>query len=362
MEIGGFFSYEDVTPVSQDFVTALCPQAGDTAYLMSGRCAIYFCLQDSMLQDTRRVAYLPAYTCETVTGCFVKAGYRILYYDVDETLTPLFDRSLIPQVSILLICGYYGYSTYDREFVRLCRDTGITVMQDITQTAFSPNGVCPDTDYIVASMRKWMGVPSGGVAIKRQGRFGVTPTPADQEHLALRRQAMELGHTYRQNGDETLNQTSFDLFWKAEWMLRQIFDAQESDPTSPEIIRHYPVQEAVCRRRENYGYLLEHLGPDLPVRPFFLSMPEDTCPMHFAFLCEHREYLKAYLKEHGIAANIYWPVPPFIHIEDYPHAHYVYDHVMSICCDQRFTPQDMQHVLDVLRAYCPPSSEEDPKN
>ena len=35
---------------------------------------------------------------------------------------------------------------------------------------------------------------------------------------------------------------------------------------------------------------------------------------------------------------------------------------MSICCDQRFTPQDMQHVLDVLRAYCPPSSEEEPKN
>lgn len=354
MEIGGFFSYEDVRPVQRDFVETLCPHPGDVAYLMSGRCAIYYCLLDSMRTDRKRVAYLPAYTCETVTGCFVKAGYRILYYDVDETLTPLFDPAVVPEISFFLLCGYYGYSTYDPAFVENCRRAGVVVMQDITQTAFSPNGVCPHTDYIVGSLRKWMGVPSGGLAIKREGTFGVEPIPADEAHLALRRQAMELGHAYRHSGDEGENQASFDLFWKAEWMLRSIFDCQTGDPESAEIMRRYPVEEAVERRRANYRYLLDHFDPALPVKPFFLHMPEDTCPMHFAFLCEHREDLKAFLKTKGIAANIYWPVPPFIHIEDYPHAHYVYDHVMSICCDHRFTEEDMQRVLDALADYRPP--------
>lgn len=351
MEIGGFFSYEDIAPSSTDFTHALCPGAESLSFLMSGRCAIYLCLLDSLRHDTRRTAYLPAYTCETVIGSFVKAGYRILYYDVDQELRPIYDRTLIPEISMLLICGYYGYTTFDRDFIRECRAAGVEVIQDITQTAFSPNGVCPDTDYVVGSMRKWMGVPSGGIAFKRKGRFEVQPLPPDETHLQIRRRAMNLGHEYRKTGDEALNQESFETFWSAENMLRKMFDCQASDSESIEIIRHYPVSAAVERHRENYAYLLEHLPDNAPVRPIFRQIPLDVCPMYFAFYCEDRQRLKDYLKEHGIAASIYWPVPPYINIEDYPNAHYIYDHVMSICCDQRFTTADMQHVLDVLAAY-----------
>ena len=69
-----------------------------------------------MLTDQRRVAYLPSYTCETVTGCFVKANYEIYYYDVDEHLVPQFDETLIDKISFL-ITGYYRFSTFDPEFV-----------------------------------------------------------------------------------------------------------------------------------------------------------------------------------------------------------------------------------------------------
>ena len=75
MEIGGFFPYEKNSSETNGYLDLVCPDAGDISHLMSGRCAIYLCLQDSMLTDTKRTAYLPAYTCETVSGCFVKAGY-----------------------------------------------------------------------------------------------------------------------------------------------------------------------------------------------------------------------------------------------------------------------------------------------
>lgn len=354
MEIGGFFSFEDVTPTQEDFLSSLCPNPGAQAFLMSGRCAIYFCLQDLMLTDKRRTVYLPAYTCETVSGCFVKAGYTIFYYDVDEHLTPLFDPALIPALSLILICGYYGCSTFDVDFVRKCRAAGVVVMQDITQTAFSSNGVWGESDYIVGSLRKWMGVPSGGLAIKREGSFSVSPLPPNRQHLDLRNRAMELGRAYRRSGDVALNQQSFQLFWDAEWMLRDLFDFQAGDAKSIEIMRHYPVEEAVVRRRENYAYLIAQLPQDAPVKPFFTEIPADTCPMHFAFLCHHRAHLMEHLKQNGIAASIYWPVPPFIEIEHYPRAHFVYDHVMSICCDQRYGINDMQRVLDALAAYRSP--------
>ena len=91
MEIGGFFPYQPVGSEPNNYVEHTCPDPGDTAHLMSGRCAIYYCLRDLILTDQKRVAYLPSYDCETVLGCFVKAGYEIHYYDFDKNLSPVFE-------------------------------------------------------------------------------------------------------------------------------------------------------------------------------------------------------------------------------------------------------------------------------
>ena len=78
MEIGGFFPYEELQKEENGYIDLVCPDAGDVRHLMSGRCAIYLCLQDSLLTDPKKAAYLPAYTCETVSGCFVTVSYTHL--------------------------------------------------------------------------------------------------------------------------------------------------------------------------------------------------------------------------------------------------------------------------------------------
>mgnify|MGYP002247179811 CR=1 FL=1 len=180
-----------------------------------------------MLTDQKRVAYLPSYDCETVLGCFVKAGYEIHYYDFDKNLSPVFEEEMIPQISVLLVCGYYGYPTYDENFVKKCKASGVSVIVDTTHTAFSPLPACPDADYIAVSLRKWMGVASGGLAIKRKGTFGVKPIPINKEQFSLRDQALQSRETYEHTGNEDYNKEGNDVFWKAEFMLREIFDIQE---------------------------------------------------------------------------------------------------------------------------------------
>ena len=350
MEIGGFFPYEEAMPVENGYARRVCPDAGDVRHLMSGRCAIYLCLKDSMLTDKRRIAYLPAYTCETVSGCFVKAGYQI-HYDVDEHLVPLFDEKMIGKISFLLICGYYGFTTFDTDFVKHCREHGVTVMQDTTHTAFSMEATCPDTDYVAVSLRKWMGVTSGGLAFKRSGKFNIEPIPADEEHLKIRDHALRTRHEYETTGDTILQKEAYDAFWEAEWMLRKIFDIQEGDSRSLDAIRHYPLDEAVKKRRQNYAYLLGHLPENPAIRPIFTRLEDHACPMFFPFLCDGRKPLMDYLEKNQIAPKVYWPVPPFIEIKDYPHAQYVYGHIMSISCDQRYTVDDMQRIADVFLAY-----------
>ena len=62
-KIGGYFPYEALLPEKNNFLEGLCPDTGDLRYLMSGRCAIYYALEDYKNTDMRRIAYVPIYTC-----------------------------------------------------------------------------------------------------------------------------------------------------------------------------------------------------------------------------------------------------------------------------------------------------------
>ena len=65
--------------------------------------------------DTRKVAYVPLYTCETVLAPFEKAGYQLKFYELDQDLHSIFDTSVIDEISVLSLCGYYGFCNYDHE-------------------------------------------------------------------------------------------------------------------------------------------------------------------------------------------------------------------------------------------------------
>ena len=170
-KIGGYFPYEALLPEKNNFLEGLCPDTGDLRYLMSGRCAIYYALEDYKNTDMRRIAYVPIYTCETVLAPFHKAGYTLLFYDFDRNMNPVFDPAVLDQISVISICGYYGFSSYNREFVAECSRRGIGIIEDTTHSIFSSDGIDPHCDYIVGSLRKWIGVAAGGFAIdvyKRQ--------------------------------------------------------------------------------------------------------------------------------------------------------------------------------------------------
>ena len=75
MKIGGMFELEKCQARNAN-------ERPNTIYAMSGRCALYACLKD-MDDKVKKVAYVPAYTCETVLGSYLKAGFSLRFYDID---------------------------------------------------------------------------------------------------------------------------------------------------------------------------------------------------------------------------------------------------------------------------------------
>ena len=123
-------------------------------------------------------------------------------------------------------------------------------------------------------------------------------------------------------------------------MLREIFDIQEGDEASLKTILHYPFRNAIRKRQENYRYLLEHLPERSDIRPMF-----------FPFFVENRDALIKHLADRHIPPKVYWPVPPFVKVEDYPGAQYIYSHIMSVSCDERFNTDDMQKIVEAFENY-----------
>ena len=83
-KIGGLFNYEPSKPIENGYFSRICSPNDDLAFTMSGRCGIYYCLQEIARHDTRKVAYVPLYTCETVLAPFEKAGYQLKFYELDK--------------------------------------------------------------------------------------------------------------------------------------------------------------------------------------------------------------------------------------------------------------------------------------
>lgn len=85
-----------------------------------------------LCHDMRKVAYVPLYTCETVLAPFEKAGYQLKFYELDQDLHSIFDTSVIDEISVLSLCGYYGFCNYDHDFVKACKEKGVVIFEDVT--------------------------------------------------------------------------------------------------------------------------------------------------------------------------------------------------------------------------------------
>ncbi|QQO09527.1 hypothetical protein [Breznakiella homolactica] len=348
MKVGGMFCLESTQGEVQDFPGSL---EGDLRFFMSGRCGIYYSLLDLKQRDEKLKAYLPAYTCETVIDSYVKAGYSLRFYDVSpELLTPVFDEAAIPDISVLNLCGYYGFSSYSRDFVRKCSDSGAAVLHDITHSVFSSDGIDGHAAYAAGSLRKWMGIPSGGIAVKRRGQFTLPTLPPEEEHIAGRIACFETREKVLKGEPGATEEAVGDIFWKTELRLRRMFDVFESDETSKEIIAHYPYRDAIAKRRENFRAVLERNPFSSSLRPVFPDLPEGVCPSHFPLYAEDRDRAQEILGRRGIKSTVYWPVPPHLDPADYPGAEYIYAHILSVPVDQRYSREEMDYLCDAIAA------------
>ena len=135
----------------------------DIKYLMSGTTAIQYVLEN--IKDIKKIVYVPDYCCESMVIPFKDNGYEIKYYNVDLINNEI-DIDLDMDCSIFYAMSYFGYSVTNMDrYIRCFKERKIIVIEDITHSLLQKNNYSKYSDYLIASLRKWFPIYTGGIAI-----------------------------------------------------------------------------------------------------------------------------------------------------------------------------------------------------
>ena len=361
-EIGSEFWYDpaafrEFPDVNETLLAQSLGLDGKPVFTSSGRSACALLLQS--IRPVKKTVYLPEYTCESVTAPFQKAGYDVYCYrvtdDLNIDLEQWWNQFDAIKPGVVLLHPYFGFDTIEKlrpQFDRI-RSNDAILIEDVTHSLFSRFSREHQPDYTIASLRKWLGISDGGFVCHGLGRDALCP-PADDDHqfVNLRQEAFVLKNEYITDGDLTKKTRFLSLFNQAEAVLDQSQIPCKMSTFSRKILKNTDWDFMRLQRCQNYRFLEREFRnfPSL-FRPIFTVLPDNVCPLYMPiWLYGNRQSLREHLIEHRIYPPVHWPLPSLLK-SGKMRTHDVYQHGLSIPCDQRYTPEHLGRIIEVLHGY-----------
>lgn len=202
VEYGSEFPLETV-------VGAPCVDGGGYVYTRSGRDALRLVASFLKNAGTDEVL-LPCYCCECMEWPFLDEGLDVHYYrvleefriDLDDVDAMAAKRGRVA----LLYMHYFGLpSASDVELEEIKKKHSLTIVKDATHDwlDYDFEDKSDLDDYTVLSLRKWAGLPEGGIAFSAKHRLPVVPV-VSKDFESRRESAMDLKREYLYGMDARL--------------------------------------------------------------------------------------------------------------------------------------------------------------
>lgn len=324
---------------------------GQVLLTQSGRGAISLLLRQ--IEPTNKSVLLPAYICDSVILPFIEQGYSCHFYDINLDLSPDIESMCsYNQIGVLVHMGYYGFSTNStiKNLIQEYKAESTIIIEDVTHTLFSTYARFDSNDYYIASLRKWFGLPSGGMLASATRPLESNLLQNDSNFPTMRRKALELKSKYLKCKDSGLKTSYLSLFSEAESLLEMNVSPHKIDDLSATIVKALDHKALINKRRTNFLSLSDGLDNISSIDKLFTELPKDICPMFYpVILNRNRSQIRTELSQEKIYCPIHWPIPDNCNITKLRNVSRIYDTILSIPCDQRYGEQDMERLLSVLR-------------
>lgn len=296
------------------------PRHGSLVF--SGRTAIERVLHQ--LHNVRS-ALLPSYCCDSMLVPFRDSGIEIKFYKVEwnEGLKVEINGS----ADVLLWCNYFGFKNVMPEF------DGI-IIEDITHSLLSDMPSHPQSDYLVASLRKWGPVNCGGYC-----SLDVEVAAPPDEFVRLKSAAMELKAEYLEDLEQKKKPQFLSMFSESNCWLAKHYSGLSIDPWSKKFISYVDAEKHREKRRNNAKVLYKGLSGKVQ---FMFSEQDMDCPLFTPILLPNRDEVRAHLTKNDIYCPVHWPKPEGCESN-------IYDLELSLICDQRYGIEEMKRIVSTIQ-------------
>jgi hypothetical protein len=341
--MGGMFGLEiDLRADSSSAVTKPPILAGPHLRLITARSAF------TLLARTLRSAtvWLPSYLCGGVLDAFVASGTRINFYAVGEDLRISNDAwvAKVQAGDMVVFIDYFGFDASD-PYGKQAKERGAWVVEDACQAMLNFH-FSEYADYVIASPRKFIGVPDGGILLAQNGASlpsGNLPAPPPEWWLYALKASQLRAEFDRHGGDRQW----FELFRKTD--PHGPVEPTRMSELSSLLLDHANDYESIAAsRRRNFS----QLAAALPEFAMFRELPNEVVPLGFPVRVRERDSIAQGLHGHEIYPPVHWPIQDIVP-KEFQASHRLAQEIMTLPCDQRYSSEDLNRLVQTFKSIHP---------
>ena len=309
----------------------------DNKLLMSGRSAIEYVIKNINMNNG--TVYMPNYCCESMVEPFIKNNYNIEYYNVD-VINNIYNIDIEKKCDIFFAMSYFGYNNSNMDkYIEIFSKRKVIVIEDITHRLLCDNNYCKYSTYLIASLRKWFPIITGGLAVNVKNKFNINTNnySINKELINKRKKAMKLKKEYI---DNKLNDKDkfLKLYSESNELFKEYSD-MKIDNSSVKILNNINIEE-IKKKRINNATLIEKKLKKTNIKLLY-KLEKGDCPLFVPITLDNRDNIRKQLIDNNIYLPIHWP-----NFNNFNNK--IYKVELSLICDQRYSKNDIIKYIDKL--------------
>ena len=295
----------------------------------------------------RLTVFLPALSCESMVHPFEKYGHTVKFYCLTrEYAIDVADVDRLAEQEdgqiLFVFMDYFGCGAADDSTLEGLRSRwqNMLFLEDRTHQLIQPAERHFRADYVVASLRKWINVPDGGLL------WSARPLKNDTlayecEFFKQRLYAQNLRRQFFQTGDIRLKDEYRSIFSHVSDIMDQSDTPAAMSAYSFEMAKSAQWEQIRNIRRNNAEALLQILEGCPKLKPIQLSAGQSD--LYVAFLVDDRDRIQRELSALGIFCTVIWPLSDQQQAAC-PVARDTCQRMLAAPCDQRYGIEDMRYI------------------
>ncbi len=319
-------------------------------FLLTGRTALDFIINDIKSGADFTTVYLPSYCCHTMIQPFIENGIAVLFYEVSFSENQFhYNIDFNAAFDAVLIMQYFGYhNIFKEQLIERFRRNKKLIIEDATHSWFSSVPYNPLSDYVFTSFRKWTGLACGALVLKQNSEpFHYTvELSINKTYIELRRKAAELKQQFIEEGLGK-KEVFLNYFNMAEEMLDRDYRNYGLPLTYIDCIRRLDLDKIRTSRIKNAAYLTERLKKFSDIET--IELTDRDVPLFVPVFIRNgtRDELRRFLIQKDIYSPVHWPLSNQHGINNIQ----LYNSGMSLVCDQRYTERDMERIIQSISEF-----------